>query len=84
MAAGGERGSHHVDMMPVQSFIAQFTSACSTKDHQKIMYHFNGGEGPATKKNCVRDLKSFEIYRFMNGLIYGVLRYFNGDVWYQK
>ena len=53
MAAGGERGSRHVYMMPVQSFIAQFTSACSTKDYQKIMYHFNGGEGPATKKNCV-------------------------------
>ena len=41
-------------------------------------------EGPATRKNRVRDLKSFEIYRFIKALIYGVLRYFNGDVWYQK
>ena len=44
----------------------------------------NHVEGPATKKIRVRDLRFLEIYRFIKALKHGDLRYFNGDVWYQK
>ena len=60
MAAGGERGSRHVDMMPVQSFIAQFTSACSTKDYQKITdVSFQWRRGASNKEKLCTRFKIF-------------------------
>ena len=46
-----------------RQFKAQSTYFLS---NTKMFTNFVGGaklEGPATKKNCVRDLKSFEIFR---------------------